>query len=105
MIVADYIASQDFAPTEVTAQNASEAGRDDSSARSQTPEICMIVAGPRSRPKPLPEFPNPAGRPEGSLPPLVLEFFSEVPKGLDIALGKVRPRNTEVFLSAIRAAG
>ncbi|MBR1246141.1 ATP-dependent Clp protease proteolytic subunit [Bradyrhizobium sp. AUGA SZCCT0169] len=67
--------------------------------------ICMIQAGPRIRPKPLPDFPSPAQRPEGAGQPLVLEFFSEVPRGIDIALGKVPTRDTAAFLNAIRTAG
>jgi len=69
------------------------------------PEIYVLEAGPRMKPKPLPVFPNPAPRPEGDLEPLVLHFESAVPRGIDVALGNVPPRNTAAFLSAIRAAG
>ncbi|MGY4504217.1 ATP-dependent protease ClpP protease subunit [Bradyrhizobium sp. GM24.11] len=67
--------------------------------------VCMIEAGPRSRPKDLPQFPNPAPRPEGALPPLHLRFFSEVPKGVDIALGRVPQRDAAAYVRAIGAAG
>ena len=69
------------------------------------PEIFVLEAGPRMRPKPLPVFPNPPRRPEGDLEPLVLRFFSEVSKGIDIAMGRVPQRNTAAFLNAIRNAG
>jgi ATP-dependent protease ClpP protease subunit len=65
----------------------------------------MIEAKPRSQPKPLPVFPNPAPRPDGSLPPLVLEFFSEVPDGIGLALGKVPKRDAAAYVRAIRNAG
>jgi hypothetical protein len=41
--------------------------------------VCMITAVRRSQPKPLPVFPNPAPRPEGSLPLLLLDFLSAIP--------------------------
>jgi ATP-dependent protease ClpP protease subunit len=66
---------------------------------------CMISAVPRRAAKPLPTFPNPAARPEGSLPPLVLNFFSEVPDGIELALGTAPRRDTAAFLRAIREAG
>lgn len=69
------------------------------------PEIYLVEAKPRSRPKPMPEFPNPASRPVGLLPPLVLRFQSDVSKGTDIALGKVQPRDAAAFVRAIDAAG
>ena len=67
--------------------------------------VCMVTAVQRSQPKPLPVFPNPAPRPEGSLPPLVLDFFSDVPDGIELALGKVPQRNAAVYVQAIRTAG
>jgi ATP-dependent protease ClpP protease subunit len=92
-----------LATAEVTAQGG-EAGWDDSAQPRSRETICMIEAGPRMRPKALPQFPNPASRPEGSLPPLVLNFFSEVANGIDIALGRVKSRDTAAFLHAIRSA-
>jgi hypothetical protein len=68
--------------------------------------VCLITAVPRGQPKPLPIFPNnPAPRSEGSLEPLVLDFFSEIPDGTELALGKVPQRDTAAFLRAIREAG
>jgi ATP-dependent protease ClpP protease subunit len=69
------------------------------------PEIYMLEAGPRMWPKPLPTMTVPPPRPEGDLEPLVLHFESAVPRGIDVALGKVPPRNTAAFLHAIRTAG
>jgi len=69
------------------------------------PEICMIEAGPRIRPKPLPEFANPERRPEGEGPPLVLHFHSDVPRGIDVAMARAPQRNTSAFLKAIGTAG
>jgi ATP-dependent protease ClpP protease subunit len=98
--------TDDFVTEDVPAQDTSETGPDESSARSHTAEtVCMIEAGPRMRPKPLPVFPNPARRPEGELEPLVLHFESAVARGIDIALGKVPARNTAAFVNAIRTAG
>jgi ATP-dependent protease ClpP protease subunit len=68
-------------------------------------QVYMISAVPRSQPKPLPNFPNPVSRPEGSLPPLVLNFVSEVSDGTDLALGKIPQRNAAAFVRAIRSAG
>jgi hypothetical protein len=83
-----------------------EAGRDDCSARPQTPAdaVYMIVARPRKTSK-LPEFPNPACRPEGTLPPLIMNFASEVSNGTDLALGRVPRRNAAAYVGAIQAAG
>lgn len=67
--------------------------------------IFVINADPRSEPKPLPIFPNPARRPEGAEPPLHLRLFSAVPKGLDIALGRAPKRDTAGYLQAIHGAG
>jgi ATP-dependent protease ClpP protease subunit len=70
------------------------------------PEIYMVEARPRSRPKPSPVSPNPAPRPhEGTLPPLVLNFFSDVPDGTELALGKVPQRDTAAYVRAIHSAG
>jgi hypothetical protein len=69
------------------------------------PEIYRVGARPRSVPKPLPVFPNPAPRPEGSLPALVLNFFSEISNGTDLALGKIPKRDASAFVQAIRTAG
>src|SRR4051794_3837314 len=67
--------------------------------------IYAINSDPRSEPKPLPVFPNPSRRPDGTGPALVLDFFSEVPKGVDIALGRAARRDTLAFLRAISEAG
>ncbi len=67
--------------------------------------IYVVEASPRKQPKALPEFPNPTSRPEGAEAPLVLEFHSEVPKGVDLALGRVPKRDTERYLRAISGAG
>jgi ATP-dependent protease ClpP protease subunit len=50
------------------------------------------------------EFANPACRPEGSLPPLVLNLISDQPRGMDAALGRVPKRNAAAYVRAIRAA-
>ncbi|MHC2619430.1 ATP-dependent protease ClpP protease subunit [Bradyrhizobium huanghuaihaiense] len=67
--------------------------------------IYVIQASPRKQPRALPEFPNPTSRPEGAEAPLVLEFHSEVSKGIDLALGRVPKRDTERYLRAISGAG
>ncbi len=66
--------------------------------------IYLMTASPRKTPK-FPEFPNPARRPEGSLPPLVINIVSEVSNGTDLALGRIPQRNSANFVNAIRAAG
>jgi ATP-dependent protease ClpP protease subunit len=71
----------------------------------EPPEIYMLVAAPRRVPKPLPSFPNPPCRPEGKLAPLVLNFVSDVPRGVDVALGRIPKRDSAAFVQAIRSAG
>lgn len=81
---------------EALAKNASEIGP-------QTP-IYMIVAAPRKTAK-YPDLPRPLEcRPEGSLPPLVLNFVSGVPRGVDVALGRIPRRDSAAFVQAIRSA-
>lgn len=67
--------------------------------------IYILRAAPPQQAAPLPEFANPPRRQEGAAPALLLEFFSDVPRGLDIALGRLPRRDTERFLCAIRGAG
>src|SRR5258708_9636438 len=60
-------------------------------ARDDAPKgdtIYVMTAVSREIPKAPPVFPNPAERPEGKLPPLPLNFVSEVPPAVDIALGQ-----------------
>jgi ATP-dependent protease ClpP protease subunit len=64
----------------------------------------MISAVPSSQPKPIPVFPNPGRRPEGSGVPIGLNFYSCLRHGTDIALGKVPEINAALFLRAIEAA-
>lgn len=66
--------------------------------------IYVLRAAPPQQAAPLPEFPNPSRRRDGAEPALVLEFFSDVPSGIDVALGKMPKRDTEGYLRAIRAA-
>src|SRR6266404_4763727 len=76
-------------------------------ARDAAPQdevVYMIIATPRKTPK-FPEFPNPARRPEGSLPPLLINIVSEISNGTDLALGRIPQRNSANFVSAIRSAG
>lgn len=83
-----------------------EQGESSTQPSHHSPEtIYVINADPRKQPKALPEFPNPAPRPEGTEQALVLTFFSKAPSGLDIALGRAPKRDTERFLRAIREAG
>lgn len=78
----------------------------DNSARPHSPETVYVIrASARTQRKALPVFPNPACRPEGAEAPLVLEFFSSVPEGIDIALGRVPKRDTAAYLREIREAG
>ncbi|MEY9674787.1 ATP-dependent protease ClpP protease subunit [Bradyrhizobium elkanii] len=69
------------------------------------PEVYLINAIPRTEAVALPECPNPAVRPEGSGPRLRLEFYSSVPRGVDVAEGRAPKRDTGRYLQAIRAAG
>lgn len=83
-----------------------EAERSNNSARPHSVEtICVVNASPRSEPKALPEFPNPAIRPAGLLPPLVFRFESEVPRGIDLAQGRHPRRDTAGYVRAIDGAG
>src|SRR5437588_10253980 len=67
--------------------------------------IYMIEAVPRKTPK-FPELPRPLEcRPEGSLPPLVMNFASDVSCGTDLALGRIPQRNAADFVRAIQSAG
>lgn len=66
--------------------------------------VCLIRARPRGQHKPLPVFPNPAPRPEGSGAIIGLNFYSAVRDGTDIALGRVPELNTTLFLRAIKTA-
>jgi ATP-dependent protease ClpP protease subunit len=88
-----------------TAQGASEAGQDGSVQPRSAQYIYMLEPAPRRQAQPLPLFPNPGHRPEGSLPPLVLRFQSDVPSGLDVALGRVPRRDVAGYLRAIDGAG
>ncbi|UFX41717.1 ATP-dependent Clp protease proteolytic subunit [Bradyrhizobium sp. 41S5] len=67
--------------------------------------VYVVTAGPRKLTKLLPVFPNPSRRPDGAEPALVLDLMSEVPSGVDIALGRAPKRDTGHFLRAIREAG
>lgn len=76
------------------------------SARPHSAEAIYVTNGdPRPRPTALPDFPNPSRRPEGAGPAVVLQVFSRVPSGLDIALGRAPKRDPKPFLQAIREAG
>src|SRR5260370_14064458 len=77
-------------------------------ARDDAPKgdtIYVMTAVSREIPKAPPVFPNPAERPEGKLPPLALDIVSEVPRGVDIAMGRAPQRNAAKFVNAIRSAG
>jgi len=71
----------------------------------QVPEIYMMVAAPRRTPKPLPIWPNPAPRPEGSLEPLILNFVSPVLRVADAAQGRMPKRDTAAVVQAVLSAG
>lgn len=66
--------------------------------------IFVIHADPRSAPRALPVFPNPKLRPEGKESPLCLSFRSEVPRGIDVALGRIPKRDTAAYVQAIGKA-
>lgn len=87
------------------AQNASEAGQNSPVRPRSLETIFVLSADPRSEPKALPEFPNPAMRRAGLLPPLVLRFQSDVPRGVDVALGRHPRRHAAGYLRAIDGAG
>jgi len=67
--------------------------------------IYMMTALPRKTPKLL-ALPQPMEcRPEGTRPPLVLNLVSDgVPRGVDIAMGRVPRRNAAAVVTAIRSA-
>jgi ATP-dependent protease ClpP protease subunit len=87
------------------AQGASEAGQDGSVQPRSAEYIYLLEPAPRREAQPLPVFPNPDHRPDGSLPPLTLRFHSDVPDGLDVALGRMPRRDTAAYLRAIDGAG
>jgi hypothetical protein len=70
-----------------------------SSAQPGPETIYIINADPRSEPMPLTVFPNPPRRPEGIGPVLVLDIFSEVAKGVDVAMGRAPKRDPKPYVS------
>lgn len=97
-------AVNEFATAEEAARNASKAGGSRPTQPCSADTIFVINANPRSQPKAPPAFPNPGKRPEGSEPPLVLDFRSPVLTEADIASGKMPRRETETYLRSIRDA-
>ncbi|MGY4170957.1 ATP-dependent Clp protease proteolytic subunit [Bradyrhizobium sp. USDA 4529] len=69
-------------------------------------EMMVVVnAVPRRQPKPLPTFANPSRRPHGSEPALILEFVSQVPTLIDIAMRRVPRRDAAACVRSIQEVG
>jgi hypothetical protein len=89
-----------FPPLMVSKMLAEDTRKENGQAPVARDVIYMIVAAPRKTPRP-PDLPRPMEcRPEGSRPQLVINLISDVPRGVDVALGRVPQRNAADFVRA-----